>query len=1288
MRKKALELQKTGLVDTRAEVKRIDDVLAKYRVFWKEYKQQQSSVRSVLSTRDLPQTGTPDLSRLREQYVEVNNEIKKFGAIQADNVLEANTKVKELISIAERYKVKRKQVNNEVLKIEKRMHQVEIAMAKTTNAELLAEYNSYYNQLKTKLGLVLKHLDRPVPKLSGIDTTLKDINSTVNQVTNNIKRKFLDSDDYIEKSFRSIKANYDSLIAKTARMGKTKFVSKDQIATAKRAYNQIIIEAEKYEKQIRDIQIEIKKLEQLQKAGLGGKGIQAMTEKLRSNIATMRSHTQQLNVMSTQAQRNLDQLTTRTFTGMTKSLWYFIRDFRWQVAAVVYLFSKAGNAIRRVFFNIIDEIQEFRKSAMSIAAGIAFKLVGEMQDNYKRAYDYSRDLMIKLQFEAARTILTMEDMLMLTKTLTQAGIIPETDEDIRRISTIGIAIKALTEGMANAGTQMRQELYAVIAGRQRATDQLAMMFKMMGVNIKETIKEARKEGKSLLVVLAEQLKPFEEMNKMMQGEYVTAVNKLKEVWKLIKRIAGEDILLQLAQDINSITDRFIDMKKFKFTEEGEKMVAMIKGSLLLMVQWGKSFLSIIQSVLKVFGMIFKIVDDIGVASGLWENNMKKIDGTAGSLFRSMQAFANVLLTIELTFQNISTTLNWVYQHFRMLVQGAAIFGKVMAAIVTRDWNYLKQIQTEADSMNQDFFDSYSDMLTMVDRNNAAYERLNGRIKDVADSVNNITKASHGLGDMLKLPHIFDNLKKDIDKVVKKTADLKKASLEGPVKFKYEMDLEIGNREELKKQIQDNIAYYNKWFDAIKDGSKTVPESQQKLWHSQVEYLQEALNKIVLLNDAAYDKMIKKTADWNKKQADQLASAKRQWETYMIELESAPKSRQEVLDKWAKLNVKRIEELVQTNKWGANKSKEAWDAFTKGYVNRLKKNTQEVKQEFEAFTTSLTSHRVLNEFEKIDNEYEKILDKFEKGKDWTPEQVKEFKSLFDITKKERIELEQINQVYQNLSKSLDIMGAKASYMMNSYSPITQQKGEILELKKNYNKAGLDIAKELDNVNKKYMQDGKWKANSEKAQKYAALLKKEFVEIQKAFERDLWRKQHPLWSDMMDMSKNWADGLSDSLADLVLDFENFSDSIKSLWQSVIRDVTKATISRTITQPLMDSLGGGEPGSPNKVWDWVKGVFGGGGEAGNAAEGVGQRAEEQLSILDQMLNSGEPIPVYIVEAPPIKSVQDAVVRTTDAMKQNKDSVEQGFKSNQSILSQIVSALFSSSVVVVEMQFNKRFI
>ena len=33
------------------------------------------------------------------------------------------------------------------------------------------------------------------------------------------------------------------------------------------------------------------------------------------------------------------------------------------------------------------------------------------------------------------------------------------------------------------------------------------------------------------------------MNKIMKDEYTVAVNRLKEVWKLIKRMAGEHILI-------------------------------------------------------------------------------------------------------------------------------------------------------------------------------------------------------------------------------------------------------------------------------------------------------------------------------------------------------------------------------------------------------------------------------------------------------------------------------------------------------------------------------------------------------------------------------------------------------------------------------------------------------------------------------------------------------------------------------------------------------------------------
>ena len=194
-------------------------------------------------------------------------------------------------------------------------------------------------------------------------------------------------------------------------------------------------------------------------------------------------------------------------------------------------------------------------------------MVGNMSENFERAYQFSRQLMLKLEMQAAKTILTMEDMLMLTKTFAQAGMVPKTDDDVRRISDIGVAIKALTEGMANAGVQMRQELYAIIAGRQRATDQLAMMFKLRGMDIQRIIDDAKKEGKSMIVALSDALKPFAAMNEAMTKEYVTQVNQLNVVLGVLKRIGAEPTLMNMAKWLKEINESLFDFDRNQLTKK-------------------------------------------------------------------------------------------------------------------------------------------------------------------------------------------------------------------------------------------------------------------------------------------------------------------------------------------------------------------------------------------------------------------------------------------------------------------------------------------------------------------------------------------------------------------------------------------------------------------------------------------------------------------------------------------------------------------------------------------------
>ena len=145
-----------------------------------------------------------------------------------------------------------------------------------------------------------------------------------------------------------------------------------------------------------------------------------------------------------------------------------VRNFRWQYAAVVYLARQLIQFLRNTLIKTMSEIQKFHTDAMSIAASAAYAMLGDTKKNFQTAYKYSQELMLKLESEAAKTILTLEDMLMLTKTFSQAGLVPQTDKDIKNISTIGTAIKTLTEGMSNAGTQMRQELYSVILGKTKS----------------------------------------------------------------------------------------------------------------------------------------------------------------------------------------------------------------------------------------------------------------------------------------------------------------------------------------------------------------------------------------------------------------------------------------------------------------------------------------------------------------------------------------------------------------------------------------------------------------------------------------------------------------------------------------------------------------------------------------------------------------------------------------------------------------------------------------------------
>lgn len=1273
-RDQAVQLQRTGLIDVRSEISRIDEIMKRYRTFFTDYKQQQKLVQDTLGKQKEIKVDYPGLTKLKGQYVEIENEIKKLGKIQEENVFETHDQAKKLESVWDKYLAKRKQVSDKLIQLQTQLHNTEIAMSKVKNAKILAEFEKYRAELISKIKNVNSALTQTYTPPTAIRETYAKIAAAAKSTQNRIYNDWLKNNDYVKKDFKSIEKSYNDLILQADKLSRKPFLSRSAISSATDGFNQIKEKAKQYEENILKIQNEIKKLETLQKRGLGSSGIQKQTELLRSNLAAMRKHTQDLNVLSTQAQRNIDNLHKKAAKNMISGAWEMIRNFRWQVAAVIYLITRAVNAVKRVFFNIIDETMEFEKNAMSIAASVSYSMMGNVQKNYKKAYEYSKQLMVALEMEAARTILTLEDMLMLTKTFAQAGVVPETREDVRRIATIGTAIKALTEGMANAGTQMRQEIYAVIAGRQRATDQLQMMFKMIGVNIKQVIADGKKEGKSMIETLAAALQPFEEMNKMMADSYQTAVNKLKVVWSIIKRLAGAPVMERLAESFNKIADALYDAQKEVLTAFGEDAVRAVRSGLMAIYSIGESLFGIFKTMMTTLGTIMGTFYDIGASIGLWKERISTSNNVLDSFITSMKLLAGLVKIVEIVFYNMNTLVQLMWKNMKLLIGGSSDYIMMIYGVMSGQFDIVKEQFGQMKSKFSETKEAWGKAIGIPKNAMTEWEHFQKILDEIDTSANNISSEFIDLGKRFKLPHDPIELMKSLDKLAPKIAELKKASLSGPKKFKFEYETTAGGLKLQKKMVEEDIAYVKKYLEEVKGTADDVTEAQRKSLENSVAHWNDSLNDIADLNAAAKAKMDKQNADYFAKQRKQQAEMTRQANVFMLELLNRPQTRKEKTGEWYLTMRSRLNELAETNKLVGDRLEEYEQALAEGLKTRERQDAEAISTEYARFVEQVTSHSALNEFESINNEMEKIIINIQKVVDFTDEQKAALTSMVDTAKRERIEIAKTEQQYTAIGKELDVMAAKAAYMVDSFSPKEQQKGAILELRAAYMKSTLDIQQELDRINKLYKNEqGIWKDNTIAMQTYSEALQNEYREIQNTFERDLWRKQHPLWNDMIEMSKSWADGLSDSLSDLVLDFENFGASIQSLWESIVRDMVSATIKRKLIEPAMGMLGSGEPGSPT-VFQKMTGAA-----TTGAATQMAAQAGKQASALDSLISSGQPIPVYIVQTPSLENLSGKMDQTTAAITttgdETKNAVEGGFKSNENLLAQMLSAMWAKT-------------
>jgi hypothetical protein len=1196
----AKQLKAKGIIDTTQEITAINDLLSRIKTLGKEYTDFQKRSLKIDATKQVE-----DQFKQIEQLVsQFQNKIKTLytsidtSKISLFNVEKNKESLDQIIRLQEQFVKRKNALESQATKYEQEAQRIRIALISETDAKRKQQMEDYHRKLTESAQKIRKILDSvEIPDISKVQNKLKATADGMVKVINDSFSKIKPPTD----AFKQIEKEYDAIKARLDKLAHTRFITKSSVNEVTQSIKSMRENVEAYRATIEKLKKDINELQRLQRKGFGDHS--AQINEMKNTLSQYQSKLTQVNGYLSSSQQKMSGIITKSQKSVLRSGWEMIRDFRWQVAAVIYLVHRAINAVKKVFISTLDEIQKFRMSAMAIAASISYAMITPMSKSFKYAFDYAKDLMIGIEEQAAKTILTLEDMTMLVKTFTQAGLVPDTG-DLEKIAAIGTAIKVLTEGMANAGVQMRQELYALIQGRQRVTDQVAKMLQILGINVEEMVEKAKKEGKSMIDAFSEALAPFAEMNKQMKDEYQVQINQLEIIWKRIKRIGGESVLMNFAQEIKKVTKSlaiFVDDTFVGLTEKGKNLAIGIKLGLETIVVLAKT-------IYNVFGSFFRLLGTIGSHFATFIDLIFGWNKNFNATLFIVKFILYGITTVGVALDGVLSLVDGIYKAFRAVLTTISWVlsktGEYIGLIDEADkkWGDVSKSWKSAGSAFSDYYKRTEDSFNYI---NNALEQSNHLFDETDSAVDKVRDNLFGL------PH-------DITKIAEKVGDLNreiqntiKGTLEGPEKFKYELEISIGEKTDIaeyEKMLRENIEAFEITLERISMKSGTAfwenytdaENSNLKRMQDSYESHKARLAEVLEYKAAKWKKYYKDLEDYREQERQKLARQKAEVESLMESLKPAPTNPFEKLEKDMNKLWIQIEKLYETNPEARKFFEEIFGLYIEKEAADFQKILDDVDQSIIAFEESLTSHRVLNPFQQITNEMEKqvIAARAMADKGWSPEMVENRLRLVETVKQERMELEKANMALEAQHAHWDAMALQADILLNAYTPAEKQMGQVLKLQVDFNRQMDVYQKKLDDINRLWKKNGEWidtATDAIKAQELA--IKTSMDNIAIIHEKHLEDVQRPFWKEMTDMSYNWYNQLADALTDLVLDFENFGDSITNVFRSIIREAMNAAIRMMVTNQMMNAFGGGG----NAGWLGNLFTWGAGAAAGAAGNGI---------------------------------------------------------------------------------------
>jgi len=1292
--KQAKIFEKSGLVNTRPQIRRFEAVITKIKEFRQEYLRTQKEISKVpqMQRDKFLQGGIAQANKIAFAIRGIVGELRKIGPVSEKNVAIVKAKLKEIEVGERKHASKIAAARKTLLALQKEIANAGTQIVLAANKRSAASWRAYQIKLEKIHKQIGDSIKRSVLPIATIKRSEKEIIQTVNRIRNAVAKSMIPSKT-IEANLKKIEQSYKMIGNRIDELSKKRMVKPEHLKEGQAFIEQVGKAVKNYKNRVVELNQQLERLRRLQRAGLGGAGMSAQTAKMKEQMNVLRQHIREYEKLSMQMQRRMATAHRKSLAGSIRNSWEMVRNFRWQVAAIIYLITRAVWFVNRTIIKMLDSISDYRKSAFSIAAAISFQMVEKQKEAFDKAYNYARSLMTQLEMVAADTILSLEDMLMLTKTLAQAGIVPKTQRDVQRIATIGVAIKALTEGMANAGVQMRQELYAVIQGRQRATDQLAKMFQVMGINITKLIDDGKKEGKNLIEVLAEALRPFSEMNNQMINEWEQVKNRIATVGKLIARIGGEKFMLDWVKDLNALIDIFVTKTEdgfYQLTEKGVELAAMITATLNAFRILFNITVSIVSSIGNMALALGGVVSSANVAAASMlgmADAAKKTKNEASGLIFLMQVILQAFNMIGIILQAIAALIKSIVVAIDAWKGRMVGILEMWGGVFDLSWSKMKKgwggFVKAGEKANKDIKDIWIGEGGWFKSAHKGISDINEQMEDMGKKAQGIWPEKSDLGELWQLPHNMMMMGEKAGQLMGKMQQATLAGLEGPEKFKQAREFAAKEYTLYAEQLEANINKILSLRKQVNAGEIDVDPNKYVQYAKLIGEYRKELTEVNEYFVILQKKEQKQLDDWWKKKSKKMAGWEREYKTFWESLAPKDLTRAEKTEKWLTKTIAKLDELRVKNPLIRAEFEKFSKQLQAAFGERQQDDIEATAKEIKSMQQQLTSHRVVDNVTKINNEFAKIELKAEKlAKNWLPKQYDEMKKLLDVTRKERIEIERMSMAHKASTAELEVTTKKAAYMMGSFSPIEQLKGEILELKTSYKKSLGDIQKEIDVTYKKWVKDGQWstREGSIEAQRYVKALQEQLKELTKVTERELLKKQKPIWNDIVEASKSWSDGFTDSLTQIVDGIESVQDALDALQKQIIKDVLKIVIKRSITDQLMGALGSGSESPMAGFFGMFPGgkVKEGGAQEITATKSIpvnitNPEAIPSLDTIPLLGKEGierDPIPVYIVNEVPGfedfgQSLSSKVQGTTNAVKETTGVISDG---NMAIIQSIM--------------------